>query len=425
MSSTKELNIVVLGAAWAGLGATHYIMKHVLPTLPTRNGEKYHVYLVNPSSDFFFRVASPRAAVSSQLMPNSKLFFPIAPGLSQYDSNKLTFLVGTVAASWDPAARTIVVKNISGGEEQILSYHALIIATGTRTEAAAFSLHGSADESKNALTSIQESIKNAKSIFIGGGGPVGVETAGEIGEYLNGKPGWFQSGPPKNLKALITVTTDADKILPVLRPAIAEKAGRFLSKVGVVVKKNVRVEKAEQNKDGTTTLTLSNGELPTVDLYIPATGVTPNTEFAPKNLVTDRGYIQTNGKTLRVDEAGPRVYALGDVGNYSRGGVMDLDTAVPVAMTNLSRDLHAFAEAGGEKADAKPKGSDRPYKPNEKETQLVPIGQSKGVGAIFGWKLPSFMVWLIKGRDYFTSMAPALVDGTKWKKESTWKAKEV
>lgn len=338
MSSSKELNIVVLGAAWAGLGATHYIMKHVLPTLPTRNGEKYHVYLVNPSSDFFFRVAGPRAAVSSQLMPNSKVFFPIAPGLAQYDSSKLTFLVGTIASAWDPAARTIAVKNISGGEEQILSYHALIIATGTRTETAAFSLHGSADESKNALTSIQESIKNAKSIFIGGGGPVGVETAGEIGEYLNGKPGWFQSGPPKNPKALITVTTDADKILPVLRPTIAEKAGRLLAKVGVVVKKNVRVEKAEQNKDGTTTVTLSNGELATVDLYIPATGVTPNTEFAPKSLVTDRGYIQTNGKTLRVDEAGPRVYALGDVGNYSRGGVMDLDTAV----RNLTIFLYAI-----------------------------------------------------------------------------------
>lgn len=328
MSSSKELNIVVLGAAWAGLGATHYIMKHVLPTLPTRNGEKYHVYLVNPSSDFFFRVASPRAAVSSQLMPNSKLFFPIAPGLSQYDSNKLTFLVGTVAASWDPAARTVTVKKISGGEEQLLSYHALIISTGTRAQSPLFGLQGSSEESKAALAATQEAIKSAKSIFIGGGGPVGVETAGEIGEYLNGKPGWFQSGPPKNPKALITVTTDADKILPVLRPAIAEKAGRLLSKVGVVVKKNVRVEKTEPNKDGTTTVTLSNGELVTVDVYIPATGVTPNTEFAPKNLVTERGYIQTNSKTLRVDEAGPRVYALGDVGSYSRGGVMDLDTAV-------------------------------------------------------------------------------------------------
>lgn len=345
MSSSKELNIVVLGAAWAGLGATHYIMKHVLPTLPTRNGEKYHVYLVSPSSDFFFRVAGPRAAVSSQLMPTSKVFYPIAPGLAQYDSSKLTFLVGTAAAAWDPAARTITVKGVTGDApaEQVLAYHALIVATGTRTPTPAFALHGSADESKDALLSIQEAIKNAKSIFIGGGGPVGVETAGEIGEYLNGKPGWFQSGPPKNPKALITVTTGADKILPALRPAIAEKAARFLSRLGVVVKPNVRVEKAEQNKDGTTTVTLSNGESVTTDVYIPATGVTPNTDFVPRNLVDERGYVKANGKTLRVDEAGPRVYVLGDVGNYSRGGVMDLDTAVSIVPI-LSK-LVSYADA--------------------------------------------------------------------------------
>ncbi|OJD35259.1 amid-like mitochondrial [Diplodia corticola] len=425
MSSTKDLNIVVLGASWAGLGATHYIMKHVLPTLPTRNGEKYHVYLVNPSDDFFFRIAAPRAVASSQLMPTSKFFFPIGPGLEQYDSSKLTFLLGT-AADWDTTARTVTVKS-TDGKEQSLPYHALIVATGTHSSSALWSLQhgGGAEETKSALAAAEARLKTAKSIFIGGGGPVGVETAGEIGEVLNGSPGWFASGPPKNQKALITVSTDKEKILPALRPAIAEKAERFLARVGVAVKKNARVESAEPNKDGTTTVTLSTGESLTVDVYINATGVTPNTDFVPKNLLNEKGYIQTNGATLRVDEAGPRVFALGDVGTYTRGGVMDLDSSTPVVMTNLSRDLHAFAEAGGEKLDAKAEGADREYKPNLKETQLVPIGQSKGVGSVFGWKLPSFMVWLIKGREYFTNTGPALVDGTKWKKASGWKAKEV
>ncbi|KAL0260341.1 hypothetical protein SLS55_004027 [Diplodia seriata] len=423
MSSTKDLNIVVLGASWAGLGATHYIMKHVLPTLPTRNGEKYHVYLVSPSTDFFFRVAAPRAVASSQLMPASKYFFPIGPGLDQYDSSKLTFLVGA-AADWDTASRTITIR--SDGKEQHLPYHALVVATGTRSPSALFSLqHGSSEETKDALKAAEARIKTAKSIFVGGGGPVGVETAGEIGEYLNGSPGWFSSGPPKNQKALITVSTADAKLLPALRPALAEKAERFLTRLGVAVKKNARVESTEENKDGTTTVTLSTGEVLTVDMYIAATGVAPNTEFVPKHLLNERGYLQTNATTLRVDEAGPRVFALGDVGTYSRGGIMDLDTSTPVVMTNLSRDLHAFAESGGEKLDAKAKGADREYKPNLKETQLVPIGQSKGVGSIFGWKLPSFMVWLIKGREYFTNMGPPLVDGTKWKKESSWKNKEM
>ena len=89
----------------------------------------------------------------------------------------------------------------------------------------------------------------------------------------------------------------------------------------------------------------------------------------------------------------------------------------------MKRDLLAFADAGEEKPGATitPKGGDRPYKPNLKETQMVPVGRSKGVGAIFGWKLPSFMVWLIKGRDYLTGTAPDLVNGDKWKKENSWK----
>jgi hypothetical protein len=35
------------------------------------------------------------------------------------------------------------------------------------------------------------------------------------------------------------------------------------------------------------------------------------------------------------------------------------------------------------------------------ETQLVPIGRSKGVGALMGWEVPSWVVWAIKGRDYW------------------------
>ncbi|EOD50880.1 putative amid-like mitochondrial protein [Neofusicoccum parvum UCRNP2] len=421
MSTSKDLNIVVLGASWAGLGSTHYIMKHVLPSLPTRNGEKYHVYLVSPSSDVFWRIGAPRAAASSQLLPDSKIFLPIAPGLKQYDSSKLTFLIGA-ATAWDPTGRTVTVKTGTEGAEQSIPYHALLIATGTRTPSPLLGLVGSSEESKQALREVQEALKTAKSVFVAGGGPAGVETAGEIGEFLNGSPGWFQSGPPKHQKAVITVATNAEKILPVLRPAIAEKAGKYLARVGVIVKKNARVEGAEKNKDGTTTVTLSTGDSLTVDVYIPATGVKPNTEFVPKNLITEKGYIDNNATTLRVDGAGPRVFAVGDVGSSARGGVMDLDTAIPVVMTNLSRDLHAFADAKEEKEHAKPTGADRPYKPNTKETQLVPIGQSKGVGAVFGWKLPSFFVWMIKGRDYFTSMGPGLVDGSKWKKESPWKA---
>lgn len=85
-------------------------------------------------------------------------------------------------------------------------------------------------------------------------------------------------------------------------------------------------------------------------------------------------------------------------------------------MTNIKRDLLA--------GEAKPTGSDRIYKPNLKETQLVPVGMSKGVGAVFGWRLPSFFVWMIKGRDYLVSKGPHMVSGAKWEKEVEWKPQD-
>ena len=91
---------------------------------------------------------------------------------------------------------------------------------------------------------------------------------------------------------------------------------------------------------------------------------------------------------------------------------MDIYTSVPIVMSNLKRDLAAEGE--------KPTGADREWKANLKETQLVCIGPKAGTGAIFGIKLPGFAVKMIKGKDYFTSRAPSIVDGSHWAKESKW-----
>lgn len=132
----------------------------------------------------------------------------------------------------------------------------------------------------------------------------------------------------------------------------------------------------------------------------------------PSHLKNNRGYIIQNESTLRVDAAGPRVYALGDVGSYSTGGIFDIMQGLPVMETNLKRDLLAAHS----NTQAKPEGEDRKYVKNEKEMQIVPVGPSKGVGAVFGWWVPSWFVWLLKGRDYMIPKGPNSIDGSNWKK---------
>ncbi|KAJ9635486.1 hypothetical protein H2199_008489 [Coniosporium tulheliwenetii] len=378
MADSTTKNIVILGASFSGLSVAHYFLKHILPSLPASSGP-YHVYLINPSDSFYWRIGAPASSspTTSSLSPAPSTRSPMA---------SRTRTVTVVPCTEDGAEQHDRTRQ--------LPYYALVIATGTRTPSKALSTHTTTRVAKDAIADLQTRLPRAKTVLIAGGGPAGVETAGEIGEQLNGRAGFAAKRPGKT-HATITLVAGGSRLLSALRPALAKTAEGYLNKVGVDVIYNVKMESATP------------------------TGDEPNTEFLPTHLKNEKGYVKTNPSTLRVDEAGPRVYCLGDVGTYTRGGVMDIYDAVPVIMTNISRDLHAAV--GSEKNNGLPTGKDRAYKPNLKETQLVPVGRSVGVGAVFGWKLPSTMVWAIKGRDYLTGAAPSIQMGTKWKKDAVHK----
>ena len=408
----KKKNIIVLGGSFAGLSAAHYFLKHVSPSLP--DPLDYHLSIVNPSKDFMFRIAAPRAISCPDLMPTSKFFFPIADAFKQYDSQLYTIIQGK-ATALDTAARTVTIQvgDSTVSTQQIL-YHALVIATGSRTTSALFSIDSGRQQVEAAFKDIHQRLQQAKTILIAGGGPTGVETAGEIGESLNGKACSFSSRL-KNPKVQITLLSGSNKILPGLRTSIADQAESYLGKVGVEVIHNKRAVSSKDNGDGTTTVTLDNGEIIRSDIYIEAVGVIPNTEWLEDSLLNETGHVKTNKASLRVDDAGPRVYALGDVGSYTRGGVMDMYDAVPVALCNMRKDLIAAGSTNRSVAES----TDRVYAPNLAENQLVPIGRSRGVGAFKGWWLSSFIVWFFKGRDYLIgTVAVEMYSGSKWDKAS-------
>ena len=412
MPETRK--IVFLGASYAGLGAAHYFIKHVYPQLPNEPQVSYQAIVVDPSSKWYQRTASPRGAVSSELMPADKLFLDIEPNFKQY-GDKVKFFQAK-ATGWDDKARIVTIQNANGKEEAI-SYWALVLATGSKTYSPLFSLQGTAHtEIQGALRAFQRKLSTANSIVVAGGGAVGVETAGELGDLLNGTAGWFSSRPA-NPKSKITLITSSSKLLPELRQSISDQAEIFLNRVGVDVRYNTKISSSQTSAGGKTKVTLHDGEDLETDIYIPAMGVRPMSEYVPDHLKDEKGYVIMNDSTLRVDSAGPRVYALGDIGTYSSDGIFDIIEGLPVMETNLKRDLLASHNSD----DGKPEGKDRLFVKREKEMQLVPVGRSKGVGAIFGWRVPSWFVWLIKGRDYMISKGQGRVDGTAFAKEVQWK----
>ncbi|KAK7188801.1 hypothetical protein DPSP01_005697 [Paraphaeosphaeria sporulosa] len=422
MASKHDLtrkNIIVLGGSYGGISIAHYLLKHVLPALPQRQDHK--IIMVSVASEAICRQACPRALISDDLFPQNKLFVSIPKQFEQYPPGEFEFIHGS-ATVVDHGGRTVTIESYGNGKTQVLTFHALVVATGASTPSPLLGLNVCDEKNlREAWETFRKGLETAKSIVIAGGGPAGVETAGELGEYLNGRAGFFSSRL-ESPKVSITVVTSAKNILPYLRPSIAKAAEDHLAKVGVTVIKNNKVVSVNPENVGAckeriasgALLDLSDGTTLQTDLFIPATGFSPNTKFLAKTILDpSTSQVDTNPSTLRVDKAGPRIYAIGDASNYARPAVHSIMAAVPVLGTNMHRDLLLDAGVPENQVPA-----EKLYKEERRETQLVPIGRSKGVGAAMGWRLPSWMVWLVKGRDYWLWTVGPVWSGKQWAKEA-------
>src|SRR5690242_6719040 len=228
--------ILILGGSFAGISAAHYALKHTIPQLPKKDDVTYNVTLVNPSKDLYWRFAAPRALVSKRMMPYDDIFYPIEPAFT-YAFPKFKFIQGS-ATHIDAAGQNVSVTTVDG-ETQTVPYAALVIATGFTTPSPLFTQATDRAALEAVYDGFQKSLKSVKTVVIGGGGPVGVETAGEVAEILNGRPGFMGSGP-KNPKAQVTLICGDKKLLPVLRESIGKTAEGFLKKLGCSVTYNTR-----------------------------------------------------------------------------------------------------------------------------------------------------------------------------------------
>ncbi|KAF1810804.1 FAD/NAD(P)-binding domain-containing protein [Eremomyces bilateralis CBS 781.70] len=413
-TKTPLKQIVILGGSYGGISTAHYLLKHVVPRLP--ENEACQVTLIGASSQAMCRPACPRALISDDMFPQNRLFVGIAELFKQYPKGSFRFVQGT-AMHLDDTNRTVAVT-LSDGGPKIFVFHALVIATGASTNSPLLGLHGDAGSLRASWAEFRDALPAAKSIVVVGGGPTGVETAAELGEYLNGRAGLFSS-KLANPTVRITLVTSGPRILWYLPPSTAETAEKYLAAVGVNVIKNAWVTAIEPSDAGAVKvsakakLALDDGTTLDADLYIPATGTTPNTSFVQKSLQTQDGRVNTNPSTLRIDKSGPRIYAIGDASSAARPAIHLIFPAVPVLCANIKRDL--LLAAGVDESSI---GEDRIFKEDTRETQLVPVGRSKGVGAAMGYRLLSFLVWAIKGRDYWLWTTGALWSGRQWAKES-------
>ncbi|RMY70274.1 hypothetical protein D0863_05901 [Hortaea werneckii] len=389
---TEPLNIVILGASFGGLSCAHHFLDYTITKLRTTStAPNYRLIIISPSTHIYWNIGAPRALVGPGLIKHEDAFIPIEPGFHRHRGHQFTIIQGE-CKTMDKDSRTVTIELIGSTAQR-------------RAHSDLLSLHGPHLNTIGALNTFHSKVEGAKSIVVCGGGCSGVETAGQLATFLNYSSHFPVRRRIKTPKKIFLIT-GSDRCLPLLKPKVGQKAEKMLKNLGVEIKHNIRVTAVKEEFDltGQSKLELSDDTEMITDLYIPCTGVGPNSQYAPPSLRDARDYILTNGETMRVDAAGPRTYCIGDVASYSHNYVLDVYAAVPVVMHNLLNDLIAHelrlaSPYGGnqEKIDAL---TDEVYVQRHVDSQLCPISRFGGVGILMDKSIPRYMVHRLKGHDY-------------------------
>ncbi|KKY15734.1 putative amid-like mitochondrial oxidoreductase [Phaeomoniella chlamydospora] len=393
VGSGPKYDILIVGGSFAGLTAAHHLLKNVIPTLELAQRD-YKITMLTNSSKFFHKISAPRSLTNPDMLKLDKTLLDIAPGFKQY-GDSFQLVLG-YAKSVDSFAGTVAYDGTEGNASGTLKYDSLIIATGASFDEPLWGVSEGYDKLQAAYKEMHSGLLSAKTILIAGGGPAGVETAGEIANRF-----------PKSKD--ITFLSGSTRLLPKLHNSrAANSAQKKLEKMGVKVVHSVRAKSWSKNSDGTTTVQLDNGKTKTVDIFIPSTGNKINSSWVPSSWLTSEpkhAAIKTEPHTLRLDVPGvENVYVFGSAGSYSNGGIVDILMAYKALGESFKVDQ---IKSTGDSVKQKTVYN----KFDNGDFQMVPIGPRDGVVVIKGFNLPSFLCVMVKSKDFMTGKVSDLVEG--------------
>lgn len=251
-----------------------------------------------------------------------------------------------------------------------IPYDWLVLATGSRFDLWPF-LKGSELTISDRISSYQKhsnEISDAKNVLIIGGGPVGVELAGEI------KSKW----PEKEL----TLVQGANRLLDQLSEKMSRRAEKILTEMGVKIETGKILTRDENNiwQDN-----LNNKF--DADLVIAAVGIDLNTEWISGVEKTDRGALLVS-PDLRLKNY-DNVFAIGDINDVPE-----------IKLGALAAQQAQLTAKNIQKLIADSSSELKPYKPSP-PVSLVTLGWKKGAVQLpFGH--PHFLAFM-KQKDLFVS----------------------
>jgi NADH dehydrogenase FAD-containing subunit len=320
--------------------------------------------------------------------------------------HKWAYMRASVVSGWEKVTRVPLDKLLKRGKiirgsvtavsdgsvtlasGKVLTADSIILAHGygtanlpggtptTTTDSASFMAY---------LKEKQKAVSAAKTILIAGGGPVGVELAGEI----------IAQYPNKSVKLVHSRSTLLSNSQPPMSEKMTTKLTSAMQEMGVEVILNAKVTNLPSPAGGDgfvhgkQSYSLSNGTTIDADLAVVCIGG----EKQESNIVAsvDKDNRVKVLKTLQV-EGMPTVFCVGDANNVKEtklGYYGQMQAAVAVKnIQKLAQDKQL--------AEYKPSGGEAEF-----GTMFIPLGPKRGVGGAGKNVMGDFLVSKIKGKGLF------------------------
>jgi NADH dehydrogenase len=217
------------------------------------------------------------------------------------------------------------------------------------------------------------------SFVVIGGGFSGVETAGELIDFLQASLRYYPRIRPEDLR--VVLLHSQDRLLPELSAKLGRFAGRKMMNRGIEVRLNARASRIDDRH-----VTLADGTIIPAGTVVCTIGTMPNPLLNDLPLPKDRGRLVTEADMSVPGH--PGIWALGDCAAVPNA--LDGKASPPTAQF-ADRQARVLARNIAASLRGKPTRPFR-YKP---VGQLSSIGHNNAVVEMAGLRLSGFVAWLM------------------------------
>ncbi|CAI2163176.1 13485_t:CDS:1 [Funneliformis geosporum] len=291
---TTKPNIVIIGGGYAGLTAAQKLSSTLSNT--------HQILLIERKSHFHHDIGGLRAIVEEGF--EKKIIIPYDHIFEKHGDGKV--IHGTVTRF---NKNDLIVRK-SNGQEININFEIAVIATGSDYLRPAKFIGENKDDDVKEILEQREALKNAQRVLIVGGGPVGIELAGEIASVYG------------NEKEITLLHGNEELLSPKFPKKLKDSLAKQLKDLNVNLILGERIDFKRYNVgNGLSQLaiTTEKGQIIESDIQFVAIGTKPNIsiiEHLNARLIDENTHLVKVKPTLQLDlDEYEHIFAIGDITN--------------------------------------------------------------------------------------------------------------